>query len=55
VDEEAKHVAALVEIKRKRLRVLEKQAAFYGVNTSPEVVMEIDELKAKIDALLGRK
>jgi len=52
-DEEVKHVAALAEIKRKRLRVLEMQAAFYGVNAPPHVVLEIDELKTEIEKLVG--
>jgi hypothetical protein len=51
--DEVEHVKKLVEIKQKRLRVLEKQAAFKGVNAPADLVMEMEDLEAEIEELRG--
>jgi TIR domain/Pentapeptide repeats (8 copies) len=43
----------IIEIKRRRLRLLEEQQALKGVNTSPEVVIEIEDLLREIAAWEG--
>jgi hypothetical protein len=42
---------ALLATKRRRLNLLEQQAAQKGYNAPPEVVMEIEDLRAEIAAL----
>jgi hypothetical protein len=41
----------LIAIHRKRLYFLEQRRARYGINTPPEVLMEIDEIQGEIEAL----
>ena len=40
-----------IETHKKRLRILEKRAALQGINTPPESLIEIDEIKGKIQKL----
>ena len=41
----------VLEAKRRRLTILEVQAAQTGYKTSPEVTMEIEDLRTEIAAL----
>jgi len=47
-DEEAKHKLRLLEIHRKRLFVLEEQAAYFGSSCPPHILMEINDINGKI-------
>lgn len=50
-DAELAHVRDLVEIHRKRQRILEKQAAFRGADVPPHVLMELEEVRNRIHEL----
>lgn len=52
-DGETEHVGKLLEIKRRRLRELEKKAAFKGVDAPVDVIMEMEDLRKEIDELAG--
>jgi hypothetical protein len=43
--------AAQLATKRRRLNLLEQQAARKGIDAPPDVVMEIEDLRAEIAAL----
>jgi hypothetical protein len=56
-DEEQQQIMALATAHKRRLRVLEGQQALKGNDTSPEIVIEIEDLRATIAGLdreLGR-
>jgi hypothetical protein len=46
--EQRQHLEELLHIHQQRLRVLEKQAATFGLNTPPEVQIEIRDLRRNI-------
>jgi hypothetical protein len=48
VQDEIRQLQRLIEAKQKRLQVREVQAATFGSHTSPEIVIEIDELRTEI-------
>jgi hypothetical protein len=43
--EEQEHITELLSIKRSRLQVLEKQAAYHGIDSPAHILMEIAELR----------
>jgi len=43
------HLEGLKETHIKRLQILEQQAATYGISTPPHILIEIEELKRKIE------
>jgi hypothetical protein len=45
------HVQRLLDLHTKRLRVLEEQAARTGYNARPEVLTEIEDIRAEIARL----
>jgi hypothetical protein len=47
--DEAEHISELLKIHKKRLNILEEQSAKYGLNSPPEIRMEIEELREKVD------
>src|SRR5262245_59470620 len=47
--DEAEHLSELLKIHKKRLDILEEQSAKYGFNCPPEIRMEIEELREKVD------
>src|SRR6266487_4792495 len=49
--EEIAHCQALIKDYTKRLRVLERQAAKFGIHVPPQIQVEIDELAEKIQKL----
>lgn len=50
---EAAHTRELIAQHRKRLNILELQAARFGIMAPPHITIEIDELKARIAELKG--
>lgn len=51
------HTRAQIDTLTRRLRVLEQQAAIFGYNVRPEVLMEIDEIRlqiARLQALIDK-
>ena len=46
--EEAEHLRALIKILRRRLHVLEEQAARYGLQCPPHIQTEIEDIKERI-------
>jgi hypothetical protein len=48
-EKQLQHLKNLRQIKVERLFKLEEQAAFYGIDTRPQISMEIDQLRAEID------
>jgi hypothetical protein len=50
---EARHRLTLLDIHRRRLRILEQQAAYFGPQSPPHILMEIDELGEKIARITG--
>src|SRR5947208_1048485 len=51
--EQRQHLEGLRQIYLKRLRALEQQAATFGSQTPPHILIEIDEARAKIADLDG--
>jgi hypothetical protein len=49
-----KHYQELLRINRRRLQVLEKQADYAGQNARADVLLEIEDLREKIDGLLAQ-
>src|SRR6185503_12927785 len=47
-DDQRSHLDGLRQAHLRRLRILEQQAAITGVNTRPEVLTEIEDLRATI-------
>lgn len=45
------HLTELLSIKRSRLRVLEKQEAYHGVDSPAHVLMEIEELRHEVEEI----
>ncbi|MCG8348643.1 MAG: SAVED domain-containing protein [Chloroflexales bacterium] len=52
--QERQHIVELLDIQRRRLGVLEIQAATYGIDTRPQVVMEMEAIRREITALESR-
>lgn len=50
-DEASRHLDELREAHTKRLYILEEQAAKFGISAPPHVLIEIDDLKRKIEEL----
>jgi hypothetical protein len=50
IEEEIEHQKALIKSYRKRMRVLEQQAAAFGLHVPPHIQIEIDELAERIEA-----
>jgi hypothetical protein len=50
-DEYRRHLEGLLRTYQRRLRPLEQQAATYGPRTPPEVLMEIDDVRAEVARL----
>jgi len=50
-DDEAQHQLKLIEIHRKRLYILEEQAAAFGMSCLPHILTEIDDINRKIQRL----
>lgn len=48
---QTQHIDELRQIHQNRLQILELQAARLGVSTPPEVLIEIEDIKKKIDSL----
>ena len=42
---------SIIEIKKRRLRLLEEQHARKGQDTEPHIVMEIEDLRREIEGL----
>ncbi|MEM8532729.1 MAG: hypothetical protein AAGF95_17925 [Chloroflexota bacterium] len=51
MDDERSHIKNLINAHRKRLRVLEIQAAQYGIDARPEILIELEEIPLKIQKL----
>lgn len=51
-DDDARHRLKLIEIHRKRLRVLEEQQALFGISCPPHITIEIEDINAKMLRLL---
>jgi hypothetical protein len=49
--DDAAHTQDLITIYKRRLQELEKQAAFSGITVDPSITLEIQDTKAKIEAL----
>jgi hypothetical protein len=49
--EETAHLQALIQVYQKRLQALEQQAALLGLHSPPQIAVEIEDVKAKIDEL----
>lgn len=52
------HLKSLLKEKQRRLRVLERQAATFGISTPPEIIIQIEDIKVdivKINAQLRRR
>jgi hypothetical protein len=47
--DDAAHLKELIRTHKERLRIREQQAAKLGITCPPEILIEIDELKQKID------
>lgn len=47
-DTSVEHIRALIRTYRRRLQILELQQALKGINTEPHVLIEIEDLQAKI-------
>jgi hypothetical protein len=47
-EEERQHQSELLQAYKRRLHVLEQQAAEFGAQVSPQVVIEMEDLRAKI-------
>jgi ribosomal protein L40E len=50
-DEYRRHLEGLLRTYQRRLRPLEQQAATFGPRTPPEVLMEIDDVRAEVARL----
>lgn len=46
--EEIAKLQALLKTKRRRLKVLQQRQATYGINTPPEVIIEIEDIQNSI-------
>src|SRR5690242_6095587 len=56
MDKQRQHLEALRQTHRRRLQELEKQAAAFGLNTPPHILIEADDIRlqtAQIDKQLG--
>ena len=51
MDDERSHIENLIKAHRKRLRALEIQAAQYGIDARPEILIELEEIPLKIQEL----
>lgn len=51
MDDERSHIENLIKAHRKRLRVLEIQAAQYGIDVRPEILIELEEIPLKLQKL----
>jgi len=49
--DDAGHKAELIKENRRRLQVLEKQAAIMGIHTPPHIITEIEDIQSKIAGL----
>lgn len=52
--ERAEEIAALekqVSLKKRRLRALQNQAAIYGINADPSILIQIEDLEQEIRQL----
>lgn len=45
---DVEHIRKILELHIRRLQHLERQEAYKGINTEPEILMEIEDLKEKI-------
>jgi AAA domain len=52
-DEERQELVRLLTMHKRRLCALEEQRALKGIDTPPEVVLEIEDINAKVAALKG--
>ena len=46
---EQDHIKKMLRMHKRRLYALELQQAWHGINTSPEILMEIEDLKENIE------
>ena len=53
-DDERQHLDELSRTYRRRLRYLEQREALLGVSTPPEILIEAEDIRGKID-LIGQK
>ncbi len=51
MDADQEHLTELLSIKRSRLRVLEKQKAYRGVDSPAHILMEIEELRHEAEEI----
>jgi len=54
VSDDSAHIKAIVDAKKKRLNVLLKQQAVYGIDSPAHIVMEIEDLRQEIAQLEGQ-
>src|SRR5262245_29455792 len=43
------HIKKLIAIKSDRLQILQEQTAYKGINSNPELLMEIEEIEEEIE------
>src|SRR6266508_2090058 len=49
MDEDTRqHLEDLLQTHKRRLRVLEKQAAQYGTRTDPQIIMEVEDIQHEL-------
>lgn len=48
------HAQKMLKIHRRRLEILQEQAAAFGLHTPPHIAIEIEDLEAEIAALLAQ-
>jgi repressor LexA len=53
-DDEKQHLLDLLRIYRRKLRLLQRQVAIYGPRTSPDVLIELEEVEAQITHILAQ-
>jgi len=46
--DEVEHLQELLKIHKRRVNVLEQQAAKYGINCPPEIKVEIEDIQQQI-------
>ncbi len=51
MEKQDKHTLQLREINLRRLQILELQAAQFGINVPPHILLEIEDIKEKILAI----
>jgi len=49
--QESQHLNELLKKHKKRLYILESQAASFGISTPPHILMEIDDIREKISSI----